>query len=157
MMFKDSRVQKGPGEGKSLVSREWQIATRERKGKKRKGNTWQSTRPLSTSRPLFHHQVSLMLWVALSQWYPDVCGRICQTHCLDDCIVLWNHLLLRWQLQILQSDFLELQISYTTEKQSFLQQKAIQHLSVRWECSELGSLYLNFENTSVFFLGKCTN
>lgn len=83
MMFKDNRVQKGPGEGKSLVSREWQIATRERKGKKRKGNTWQSTRPLSTSRPLFHHQVSLMLWVALSLWYHDVCGHICQPHCLD--------------------------------------------------------------------------
>lgn len=83
MMFKDSRVQKGPGEGKSPVSREWQIATRERKGKKRKGNTWQNTRPLSSSRPLFHHQVSLMLWVALSQWYPDVCGHICQPHCLD--------------------------------------------------------------------------
>lgn len=35
MMFKDSRVQKGPGEGKSVVFQEWQIATKERKEKKK--------------------------------------------------------------------------------------------------------------------------
>lgn len=84
-----------------------------RKEKKRKRNAWQSARPRSTNRPLFH-QVSLMLLVALSKWYPNVCGHIFQLHCLDLLCCLWNHSLLRWQLQIRQSDFLESQIFYTT-------------------------------------------
>lgn len=152
MMFEDSRVQKGPGEGKSLVSREWQIATRERKGKKRKGNTWQSTRPLSTSCPLFHHQVSLMVWVALSKWYPDVCGHICQPHCLDPLYCFVKSFTIKvtasnttiWFPRVTNTSHNRKAIIPSTESYSVL-------LSVCWECTELGSLYLNFENTSVFF------
>lgn len=36
MIFKDSGVQKGPGEEKAVVFREWQIATREEKKKEKK-------------------------------------------------------------------------------------------------------------------------
>lgn len=50
--------------------------TNSHQGEKSKRNTCQSARPLSTSCPLFHHQVSLMLLVALSKWYPGVCGHI---------------------------------------------------------------------------------
>lgn len=76
------------------------------KKKKRKRNTWQSARPLRTSHPLFHHQVSLKLLVTLSKWYCVVGGHIFQLHCLDLLYCLWNHSLLRWQLQISQFDFL---------------------------------------------------
>lgn len=73
MMSKDSRVQKGLREGKSVVILEWQIATRERKKKR---NNWQSASLLCLSRLLFHHQMSLMLLGALSKWQPDVSGPI---------------------------------------------------------------------------------
>lgn len=89
---------------------------REKRKEERK-EYWQSARPLSTGRPLFYNQVSLMRLLALSNWYTDVCGHIFQLHCLDPLYCLWNPSLLRWQLQILQSDFLELQIFYTTQKQ----------------------------------------
>lgn len=78
----------------------------EKEEKKRKRNSWQSTRPLCPSRLLLQHQVSLMLLVALSKRYPDVVGHIFQLHCLDSLYCWWNHSLLRWQLQTRQSDFL---------------------------------------------------
>lgn len=155
MMFKDSRVQKGPEEGKPLVFWEWQIANRERKGKKkehltkRKTTKYQSpTAPPSSVT----HALGGIVQVIPSCLWPHISATL-----FGSTVLLVKSFTVKVQLWILQSDFLDLQIFHKTQKQQFLQQKAVHQLSTHWEFTELRSLDLNFENASILFLRKCIN
>lgn len=144
MMFKDSRVQKGPREGVCSLLR-MTTATRREKRKEERKEYLTKRKTTKYWSPTVRNSRPPMRLLALSNWYTDVCGHIFQLHCLDP-LCMFVKSLLRWQLQILHL------ISWVTNilhniKAIILSTESFSAVStlLSWR-----SLDLNFEKVSYF-------
>lgn len=147
-MFKDSRVQKGPGEGKSVVFREWQVATGERKEKKKEYLTKRKT----------------------TKYQSPTVSPSSVTHAIGGIVqvipwCLWSHIsatLFRSTVLFVKSFTIKVTASNTAIwfpkvtnilhniKAIILSTESYSAMSTCWEFTELRSLGLNFEKVYYF-------